>query len=304
MTASAASTMAAVSYSASQADRIKMAFRKPGSRSFHYFQQRSQTRPSITPRSPFYGHIKQRFFRDDIFFVMFPFYIQSRKRDVVTDNYVYPLFHLRHGNSLKGWQFWPLVGQEHKDVTTSTNGFGEIETTGGHEKFLRSGRCSSIRLWALEPENTERRNGLLPFYSVSRAPGRDSTTVIWPFFSWIDDRDKKYHEWERGVAIREYCSRRRQNDHRVFPLPDALTTTSSRAIFTSGLFQTQSRSRRPLIANARESFTFFSDLTEKNTETGSALHRTDLWPLFTHRRDHNGNSRLKSWPTSSQCCQQ
>jgi len=37
----------------------------------------------------------------------------------------------------------------------------------------------------------------------------------------------------------------------------------------------------------------FSDLTEKNTETGSALHRTDFWPLFTRRRDFNGNSRLQ-----------
>jgi hypothetical protein len=139
-----------------------------------YFQQRSPD-PTLnyTAFLPFYGHIKQRFFRDDIFFVMFPFYIQSRKRDLVTDNYVYPLFHLRHGNSLKGWQFWPLVGQEHKDVTTSTNGFGEIETTGGHEKFfcaLAAVLQSDFGHWNRKHRKKKR---LLPFYSVSRAPGRD-----------------------------------------------------------------------------------------------------------------------------------
>ena len=100
-----------------------------------YFQQRSpDTNENYTALAPFYGHLKDRLFRDDIFFVMFPIYSETRKRDVVTDNYLYPFFHLRHGDGLRGWQFWPLVGHEHKDVTTHTNGFGETEIIGGHDK--------------------------------------------------------------------------------------------------------------------------------------------------------------------------
>jgi len=102
-----------------------------------YFQQRSPDASlNYTALLPFYGHIRQRLFRDDIFFVMLPFYIQTRKRDVVTYNCPYPFFNLRYGNSLHGWQFWPLVGQEHKDVSTLTNGFGEVEIVGGHDKFF------------------------------------------------------------------------------------------------------------------------------------------------------------------------
>jgi hypothetical protein len=37
----------------------------------------------------------------------------------------------------------------------------------------------------------------------------------------------------------------------------------------------------------------YSDMTERNTEAGTALRRRDLWPLFTHRHDHNGNERLQ-----------
>src|SRR4051794_29139468 len=94
-----------------------------------YIQQRS-TDPSenYTSILPFYGHLKHRFFRDEVFFVMAPFYWESRKRDVVTDNYVYPFFHLRHGDGLQGWQFWPFAGHEHKEVTTRTNRFGDPET--------------------------------------------------------------------------------------------------------------------------------------------------------------------------------
>ena len=102
-----------------------------------YFQQRSpDPNENYTALVPFYGHLKNRLFRDEIFFVMFPIYSETRKRDVVTDNYLYPFFDLRHGDGLHGWQFWPLVGTEHKDVTTQTNGFGEIETIGGHDKFF------------------------------------------------------------------------------------------------------------------------------------------------------------------------
>ena len=79
---------------------------------------------------------RNRLFRDDIFFVLFPIYVETRKRDVVTDNYLFPIFHLRHGDGLRGWQFWPLVGNEHKDVTLQTNGFNETEIIGGHDKFF------------------------------------------------------------------------------------------------------------------------------------------------------------------------
>jgi len=71
---------------------------------------------------------------------MFPIYGQSQKKDVVTDNYLWPFFHVRHGDGLHGWQFWPLVGDEHKIVTTTTNGFGDTTIVGATTNFSRSGR--------------------------------------------------------------------------------------------------------------------------------------------------------------------
>jgi hypothetical protein len=34
----------------------------------------------------------------------------------------------------------------------------------------------------------------------------------------------------------------------------------------------------------------YSDTIQKNTQTGAAQRRRDLWPFFTHREDFNGNS--------------
>src|SRR5207247_5292459 len=102
-----------------------------------YFQQRSSN-PALnyTAVIPFYGHLKNRLLRDEIRFILLPLYAQTRKRDVVTENYVFPIFHLRHGEKLEGWQFWPLAGYEHKDVTVKTNAFDETEVVGGYDKLF------------------------------------------------------------------------------------------------------------------------------------------------------------------------
>ncbi|PYI83133.1 MAG: hypothetical protein DME26_15650, partial [Verrucomicrobia bacterium] len=243
-----------------------------------YFQQRSPDASlNYTALLPFYGRIRQRLFRDDILFVMLPFYIQTRKRDVVTYNCPYPFFHLRYGNSLHGWQFWPLVGQEHKDVSTLTNGFGDNQTLG------------------IGTGNTERKHGLLPVYSVTRSPNRDSTTVIWPFFTWIDDREKKYWEWEGPWPFVVVARGEGKTTTRVWPLfgrahSDILVSD----FYLWPLYKYNRAHSDPLDRErTRILYFLFSDLTEKNTETGKALHRTDFWPLFTHRRDFNGKSRLQ-----------
>lgn len=68
-----------------------------------YFSQRSPD-PALnyTAVAPFYGHLENRFFRDEVSFVMFPLYMRSRKRDVITDNYLLPFFHKRSGDGLTG----------------------------------------------------------------------------------------------------------------------------------------------------------------------------------------------------------
>ena len=40
-------------------------------------------------------------------------------------------------------------------------------------------------------------------------------------------------------------------------------------------------------------FFLYSDLSERNTEAKTVFRRTDLWPLFTARRSHDGNERFQ-----------
>jgi hypothetical protein len=262
-----------------------------------YFQQRSSD-PALnyTAVFPFYGRLKNRLFRDDIRFVMFPLYGRTRKKDVVTDNYLYPFFHLREGNALRGWQFWPLSGYEHKEATTRTNLADEIETVGGHKKFFALWPIFFNQRLGLGTENPEHHQAFLPLYSYLRSPQRDSTTVLWPFgVTFTDDRAKKYRELGVPWPLFDFARGEGKTVNRMWPLFSHAKTPILESDFFLWPLYKYNRAHAPPLDRERTRILFFlySDLIEKNEETGTALQRTDLWPLFTARRDHDGNERLQ-----------
>jgi hypothetical protein len=261
-----------------------------------YFQQRSpDTNVNYTALVPFYGHLQDRLMRDKIFFAMFPIYSETQKRDIVTDNYLYPVFHLRHGDGLRGWQFWPLVGAEHRDVTTQTNGFGDVETVAGHDKYFA---LWPIHFWqniGIGTDDPERFRADLPLYSAFRSPKCDSTTVLWPFFSWIDEREKKYHEWQAPWPFVIFARGEGKTTSRVWPLfSQSQNKTIENDSYLWPLYRHKEAHADPLeLTRDNVLFYIYSAVTEKNTQTGAEKKRLDMWPFFTWHRDFNGNERLQ-----------
>jgi hypothetical protein len=262
-----------------------------------YFQQRSPD-PALnyTAVVPFYGHLKNRLFRDEIFFVMLPFYLQSRKRDVVTDNYLLPFVHRRWGEGLHGWQVWPVVGREHKDVTTRTNQYNEMEVIGGHDK-----RFALWPFWiendlGLGTTNVQIQRLYLPFYSTQQSTTRDTTSYLWPLgYTYTVDRERGYTEWGAPWPLIDFAHGEGKTLRRVWPLFSQGNTPSVESDFYLWPIYKFNRVRADPLDRERTRILFFlySDTIERNTTAGTAMERTDLWPLFTARRDHNGNERLQ-----------
>ncbi len=261
-----------------------------------YFSQRSaDTNLNYTAVVPFYGHLKNRLFHDEMFFVMFPIYGETRKRDVVTDNYLYPIVHVRHGDGLRGWQVWPIAGSEHKDVTTQTNGFGDVESIPGHDK--------SFFLWPLHlrqdtglgTTNVEKFRAAIPFYAVTRSPQRDSTTVLWPLFTWIDDRGKKFHEWQGPWPFVIFTRGEGKTTSRVWPLfSESHNATRESDSYLWPVYTYRRLHADPLDEQrTRVCFYLYSRTTTKNTETGAQKTWLAMWPFFVWHRDFNGNERLQ-----------
>ena len=262
-----------------------------------YFQQRSAD-PSLnyTAFVPFYGRLKNRLFRDEIRFALFPLFSQSRKKDVVTDNYLYPFFHLRHGEALRGWQFWPLAGFEHRDVTTRTNRDGDLQTLGGHNKLFLFWPVFFNQRVGLGTENSEHHQALLPFYSYVRSPRRDSSTFLWPLGLTITvDRAKEYREVGLPWPLIVFARGQGKTANRIWPLFSRAKTPILQSDFFLWPLYKYNRAHASPLDRERTRILFFlySDLIERNEQTHTALQRSDLWPLFTARRDHEGNERLQ-----------
>jgi hypothetical protein len=261
-----------------------------------YFQQRSDD-PELnyTAVVPFYGHLKKRLLRDEIFFAAFPIYSKTRKKDVVTENFVYPLVHLRTGDGLRGWQIWPLYGQEHKEVTYRTNGFGDVTLVGGKD--------SRFVLWPIYLEQTSEigttnqlwQQAVLPLYSLVRSPARDSTTVVWPFFTHITDREKKYTEWQTPWPLIVFARGEGKRTSRVWPFFSQAESTNLQSAFYMWPIYKYNRVHGESVDRDRTRILLFlySDIVQRNLDTGKAQRRMDVWPLFTRREDYNGSSRLQ-----------
>jgi hypothetical protein len=262
-----------------------------------YFHQRSAIpEKNYAALLPVAGRIQGRFFRDEIRFFLFPLYGQSRKRDVVTDNYLYPLFHLRRGDGLKGWQFWPLFGDEHKTLTSKTNVWGDVEPIGGHRKFFALWPFFHHQRTGLGTTNEAAQQALLPFYSFLRSPLRDSTTYFWPLgVTHTLDREKRYDEWGAPWPLIVFTRGEGKTISRVWPFfSHAQNPTLTSDWYLWPVYKYNRFKADPLERErTRILFFLYSHTALKNAESGEISRRIDLWPLFTARRDMDGNRRVQ-----------
>jgi len=284
-----------------------------------YFQQRAaDTNLNYTALLPFYGRLKHRLFRDEMYFILFPGFLETRKRDLVTDNYFFPFVDVHHGDGLEGWQVWPLAGREHKDVTTQTNGFGDVTQVPGHDHSFYLWPLYLRQINGLGTTNVENFRAAFPFFASSRSPQREATSVLWPLFNWMDDRGQKYRSWQgpwpfvvftHGVdrhtarvwpLFSQSHGEAREGDFDLFSSPSPaqtnathLSTHENNSYLWPGYTFTRTHADPLALQRARVLYYLYSRLAVKNTGTGKERVRTDMWPWFTWHHEFNGNERLQ-----------
>ena len=272
----------------------------PGTRLFtlfpFYFQRRSEDpKLNYTAAVPFYGHLQDRLFHDDIKFVLFPLYAETRKKEVVTDNYLYPVVHLRSGGGVTGWQIWPVAGVEQKKPGLRTNVLGDLEVTGGYNRFF------AVWPWFLKDQSglgtTNREDRLLaaPFYSRLRSPLRDEDCYGWPIGYWrTEDRGKNCRERDFLWPLFE-VARGERTVTRVFPFYSRAAGYGLENDFYLWPLYKSLRAQTPAMERQRVRLAFFlySDIRETNRQNGESLRRVDFWPFFTYSRDMEQKQRLQ-----------
>ncbi|HOX01776.1 MAG TPA: hypothetical protein P5555_05220 [Candidatus Paceibacterota bacterium] len=261
-----------------------------------YFQQWSEdpARNSFA-LAPFYGHIQNRFNRDDVRFVLLPLYVSTRKRGVVTDNYLFPFFHRRHGPGLEGWQLWPLAGHERQDPITTTNGFEEAELRPGHERRFVLWPLYLDQTTGIGTDASSESRALLPLFFRQHSAERDFRSWAWPFFNYTDDRARHYREWSMPWPVFHVARGEGKHGVRLWPLFQHFERTNRHSDFLLWPLYHHQRQTAETLDRQRTRILFYlySDLTETDTRTQTSRQRTDLWPLFTARRDREGRQRFQ-----------
>ncbi len=155
-----------------------------------------------------------------------------------------------------------------------------LRGSGRYIKYKNSGRTDGPEeFWAV-----------WPLYLQSRAPQRDVTGVLWPFFSWIDDREKQYREWQGPWPFVIFARGEGKTTSRVWPL---FSQSHNADLESASYLWPIYTFRRIHRQRTRIALYLYENTVEKNTTTGVDKRRVDAWPFFTYQRDFNGNKRLQ-----------
>jgi hypothetical protein len=261
-----------------------------------YFHQ-SSTEPKhdYTAVFPLFGHLENRMFRDDIKFMLFPLYSETRKKDVITDNYLYPIFDRRRGGGVTGWEVWPFYGEDVKIPTIRTNAMGDTATNGGYD--------NSFVLWpffiksraGLGTTNPSTSFTMVPFYSQTFSPARETISYGFPFgFSAIHDREQNYveHNFIWPLFVKAHGSK---TVARYFPFYSSAKHNGLESDFYGFFLYKYTRLQSPPVDRHRTRILYFlySDTVERNTASHDFSRRVDFWPFYDYHRTMDGNRRLQ-----------
>jgi hypothetical protein len=144
-------------------------------------------------------------------------------------------------------------------------------------------------------DNVEWTRGSLPSFAIVRSPKRDLTSIVWPFFSVIDDREKKYHEHQTLWPLIIRARGEGKTADRVLPFFSVARSPELESIsYMWPIYKLNAIHSKPLDRERRRILLFlYSDTIQKNTETKAFQRQTFLTPLFINRRNYNGDTRLQ-----------
>ncbi|MEW6356391.1 MAG: hypothetical protein AB1696_08705 [Planctomycetota bacterium] len=144
---------------------------------FPFVFKRRKKGEDSTAIFPFYGHMKNRFSRDEIKFVMWPIYSWQRTGDVTATSILWPIFSISDYPGGGGLKVWPL--------------FGVSQKKGHFKKSFLLWPLYNYR-WAKLKQGGEYECAVMPLVAArERSPAGKSDGVIWPLFLHTEDYQKK-----------------------------------------------------------------------------------------------------------------
>lgn len=230
---------------------------------------------------PFGGRLHGWFGRDRIDFALFPLYSRTERGTTRTDNVLWPIFSRVTGEDESGFAVWPLYGESRKK--------------GVYRKQFALWPIYFREELRLDTDQPVSRLAVLPLWFEQDSPDRSRRDVLWPFFSWTQDRAGEYEQWDAPWPLVRITKGTSRHGLRLLPLYADETVGPRRSRWFLWPVYKIEDMETELLLRQRHRFLFFlySDLAERKLDTGDEKRRVALWPLFDYHRE-NGVSRLNA----------
>lgn len=233
---------------------------------------------------PFGGRALNRLGQDEIEFVMFPLYARFVKQGVDTRYAPWPLVSWTRGERQSGFRLVPLYGQEVKE--------------GVFEKRFVLWPLFLQQRTGLDSDSPEETLAILPFYVAQRSKDRESTTVLWPFFTYTHDRERQFEEWDLPWPLVKIARGEGREIHRFLPFFSVEHRLLRNEFFLREMKSTDLMVLFPLYMRSQEEvpgslrvrdrilWYVYSDI--RQTGRDGEYRRVDAWPFFRYTRDREG----------------
>jgi hypothetical protein len=153
---------------------------------------------------PIYGNLKKRFGHDEINFLLWPLYSDSRDGDSRTYTFLWPFFSRSEGGGRDGFKFWPLGGYDRKE--------------NDYDKTFFLWPIFHFEKRHLYTDDPTQINMVWPFYVANTSSKRVSRSVIWPLFNYTHDEDAHYTQWDFPWPFLQWAKGDEKSIFRIFPI--------------------------------------------------------------------------------------
>ena len=239
---------------------------------FYFSHTAADPAESYRALLPLGGTIKNRFGKDRISFVLFPFYSHTEKNGRLVTHAPWPFLRFIGGEGYHGFEFWPLFGRSQHD--------GDYD----HQFYLWPlGYKSTTNLAEATPDV---KLGVLPFYARDTGPGYLSETYAWPFFGYTH-RTAPYH-YDEQRYLWPFLVQAHGDDRMVNRWAPLYTHSVIKGTDKTWVLWPLYRNQRwsaDGVAQQKNQVLFFLwwSLAQQSLTNPAAApaHKTHLWPLFS-----------------------
>ncbi len=163
------------------------------------------------------------------------------------------------------------------------------EKEGEYSKYFALWPIFFFEKTDLDTDNPRTFKAVFPLFVDSSSPEKDSTTFLWPFFSYTNDKKNNYKQWDMPWPIFHYGKGKEIESFRLFPIYGYKTKPDSKTRFFLW----------PLYTYDKEIFEDHEDTTHRFLLINKYQRKVwkgkfkdaksvRIWPLFYYNRKQDG----------------